>query len=98
MGSSLTRRHAFLSAGLLCVSLSAEAGTPPAENDDAVAACRGCHQGALALDRFEVDDLTSRLKAVRDGETPHPPLNLDDDDDCTLGALARRLVEGGSGA
>lgn len=52
----------------------------------------------MALDRFAADDLTNRLRRVRDGDTPHPPLNLDDDSDHALAELARRIVNAGSGA
>ncbi len=60
------------------------------------AACGACHQGPLALDRFASEDLTNRLKNVRDGATPHPPLNLEEDDDCALADLARQIVDAGA--
>jgi hypothetical protein len=92
----LNRRRAVLSAGLLSIVSCLEAGAAPEENNDVVAACRGCHQGALALERFEADELTNRLKLVRDGDTPHPPLNLEANDDCALADLAGRIRAGGS--
>lgn len=103
-------RSAVLSAGLLCIVFGAEAGAEAGAargaargasaggNDDPAAACHGCHQAAMALDRFAADDLTNRLRRVRDGDTPHPPLNLDDDSDHALAELARRIVNAGSGA
>jgi cytochrome c553 len=85
-----------LSAGLLSIAFCVEAGTAAGENDDVLTACGGCHQGPLALDRFGADDLLSRLKRVRDGDTPHPPLNLDEDDDHALEDLAGRISAAGS--
>ncbi len=81
---------------MLSVSFCLEAGTAMGENDDVVAACGGCHQGPLALDGFGADDLASRLRRIRDGDTPHPPLNLEADDDHALEDLARRILAAGS--
>ena len=87
----------ILGAGLLCASLGLEAVAAPEEAVDVAAACGGCHQGPLALDRLEAEDLASRLRRVRDGDTPHPPLNLEEDDDHALADLAQRIVAAGSG-
>ena len=42
------------------------------------------------------DDLASRLRRIRDGDTPHPPLNLEADDDHAIEDLARRILAAGS--
>lgn len=93
----MNRSRVILGAGLLSIALGLEAGTAPEEAVDVVAACGGCHQGPLALDRFDADDLASRLRGVRDGDAPHPPLNLEEDDDQALADLAQRIVAAGSG-
>lgn len=72
------------------------AGCGPARSDDAAAdaaaVCAGCHKGKLSLADGDPAELAASIRRIRDGERRHPPLELHDDSDAAIDALAQALA------
>jgi len=72
--------------------LFAGCGADVSAASDAAEGCAGCHQGKRSLAGRDVDELAGTIRRIRDGELKHPPLDLDDDSDEALAALAAELA------
>ena len=69
----LSRSFKIASLGALWAMLSSASGWAN-EPAPATSQCTGCHQGALALDKFNADELTEKIKGMLADPAGHPPL------------------------
>ena len=76
----------------IATSLLAGCGPDVSAASDAAEYCAGCHQGKRSLAGRDVDKLAGTIRGIRDGKLRHPPLELDDDSDEAIAALAAELA------
>lgn len=64
----------------LCFGTAAASDTPTGA--DKAAPCLGCHNAVVSLKGRGADVIEAQMKAIRDGDAPHPPglAGLADDD------------------
>ncbi|HSG89072.1 MAG TPA: hypothetical protein VLA56_07665 [Pseudomonadales bacterium] len=86
-----TTKLCVLMVAALLAAVAGQARAAPAA-DDPAAACRACHQGEMALDRWSRGELVVRITKIRDGVTAHPPLGETPPDTTRVLALARALA------
>ena len=80
----------LLPLSLLCL-ITLEARSADSENPDA-SRCFVCHQGALDLASLTVEGVIAGIANIQQGAKSHPPLELADDSEAGIEALARQLI------